>query len=215
MSRSHGLLALLSMQLACSSPPSSDVKAALEKLASSDPQVVADAFPAAAGRLSERISDEERGAVVAALEKGMSIGPARVVAALERDRSGTATRRYARAMLESGRGDVLGGQLALVLRAGDASASAVEVLSRSEQRDGSTWFPTAEDAGFFAGAIAWALEQLPDPASPAAALAAGMKVRPRMETESWSEWLRAVSLGDGAGARVSEPVADQFDRASR
>jgi hypothetical protein len=190
-------------------------------LAAADPAVAAETFLEASRRLNDGQSVAELAPLVSAMERAMSNHPRPLIAALESGIGGDgAIRRYAKAMLDAGRGEPLGRQLAVILRGGDPQAEIRSALSTSSFRDGSVWFDDAEDAGFFAGAVAWALERQPDPASAAAGLADGLRVaRPSsIPLEgSWREWLRdAVFPPSGAeSARPGVPALHTFDTAFR
>jgi hypothetical protein len=203
--------------LACSDlePRSAEVTAALRALDSADLAAATRAFVVVAGCLGRRIDTDERAALTAALDSAMAVRPAALVASLEVDRETLAVRRYAEAMTASGRGESLGRQLAPVLRGGDAAATPVEALGRRENKDGSSWFPVAEDAGFFAGAVAWGTGKSPDPGAAAAAVAVGLGCRPEREKETWTDWVQAMSLRDCATGDRVRAGAREFERALR
>jgi hypothetical protein len=209
--------ALASGLLACSDPEPrpAEVTAALRALDSADPDTAMHAFVEVAGRLARRIDAGERAALIAALDSAMTARPAELVASLEAYRRTLAVRRYAEAMIAGGRGESLGRQLALVLRGGDAAASPVEVLGRRENKDGSFWFPAAENAGFFAGAVAWGIEKSPDPRAASAAVAVGLGCRPEGEKDTWTDWVQAMSLRDCATGDRVRAGAREFERALR
>lgn len=225
MMRTHLALVLtgaLWMQLpgcADDPPPSPAHTSALRDLAGSDPAAVAEAFVLASRRLNDGTPEEERAALVAALEKAITANPVALVGTLETTFGGvSAVRRYAEAMMAIERSEGLGRQIAALVRGGAPGASPIEALSRSEPRDGSVWYPLADDAGFFVGCVAWALERSARPSVTAAGMAAGLGV-PRSEnageTESWSGWLRSASIGAAPGARLPEPAARVFNGAFR
>lgn len=82
--------------------------------------------------------------------------PVGVADRLERDIGGKAAlRRYATAMIEQGRAEHLGRQLARIQSQADA-------LARPEDKDGSTWYPRAEDAGFLSGGVGAVLASHPE-----------------------------------------------------
>lgn len=82
--------------------------------------------------------------------------PVGVVDRLERDIGGkSALYRYATAMIEQGQAEHLGRQLAMIQNQGEA-------LAQPEDKDGSTWYPHAEDAGFLTGGVGAALASRPD-----------------------------------------------------
>jgi hypothetical protein len=190
-------------------------------LAASEPAVVAESFLEASRRLNDGLGASELEPLVSAMERAMSANPRAHIATLESSIGGdSAVRRYAKSMLETGRGEPLGRQLAVILRGGDPRADVRSALSMSSARDGSVWFDNAEDAGFFAGAVAWALEQQADPASAAASLAAGLGAEiPRRTPVSggWRTWLRDVVFPPDAGerARPGVPAEHAFDQAFR
>jgi hypothetical protein len=190
-------------------------------LAASDPAVAAKSFLEASRRLNDGLSGAELEPLVSAMERAMSGNPRTFIATLESGIGGdSAIRRYAKAMLETGRGEPLGRQLAVILRGGDPRAQIPSALNMSSPRDGSVWFDNAEDAGFFAGAVAWALEQQADPAAAAASLAAGLGVEiPSSNSVSgnWRTWLRDVVFAPNAreGARPGVPAEHTFDQAFR
>ncbi len=190
-------------------------------LAASDPAVAAESFLEASRRLNDGLSATELEPLVSAMERAMSGNPRALIATLESSIGGDgAIRRYAKAMLETGRGEPLGRQLAVVLRGGDPRADIRSALSKSLPREGSVWFDNAEDAGFFAGAVAWALEKQSDSASAAASLAAGLRVEIPSSSPvsgSWRAWLHDVVFPPrtGDGARPSVPAEHTFDQAFR
>jgi hypothetical protein len=190
--------------------------AALADPSASDPAVVADAFVVASGRLNDDLPADERDEVIAVLAEAVSADPARVTAELERGLGGdSALRRYAGAMLDTGRGEALGRQMALVLRGGDPQADPHRVLTRSEEKDGSVWFPVAEDAGFFAGAVAMALETSSDPDVAAAGIASGLGTPELPDVEvagSWSRWVQIAALSpDPSRPDVGTPAEQAFN----
>lgn len=190
----------------------------LERLRSSDLSAAAEAFLAASRTLARSQRAEDRETAVAALEQTLSKHPVEMIAMLESHFGGaTALRRYAQAMLGSSRGQALGSQLALALRGGDPTASIGTVLSAATQRDGSAWHGVAEDAGFFAGAVACALERHANPAAAATDLAAGLRQPPPdpQGRVDWSEWLRAAALAPerDTGAKVSAAALRTFNLA--
>jgi hypothetical protein len=190
-------------------------------LAASDPAVAAESFLTASRLLNDGFKATELEPLVSAMERAMLGNPRALIATLESSIGGdSAIRRYAKAMLETGRGESLGRQLAVTLRGGDSRADIRSALSVSSPRDGSVWFDNAEDAGFFTGAVAWAIEQQSDPASAAAGLAAGLGVEIPSGNPvggSWREWLRNVVFPPNAGerARPGVPAEHTFDQAFR
>jgi hypothetical protein len=190
-------------------------------LAASDPNVVAGSFLEVSRRLNDGQGTADLAPLVSAMERAMASNPRALVAKLESSVGGDgAIRRYAKAMLDAGRSEPLGRQLAVILRGGDPQAEIRSALSKSSPRDGSVWFDNAEDAGFFAGAVAWALERQSDPGSAAAGLAAGLRVAiPSSDPleGDWRAWLRdAVFPPDGPeSARPGVPAVQAFDMAFR
>ncbi|WP_156334177.1 MULTISPECIES: hypothetical protein [unclassified Shinella] len=73
---------------------------------------------------------------------------------LEGFRAGKALRQYASSMLTDGQADRLEKQWAALVADPDA-------LARAERKDGSLWWPRAEDVGFFTGGVSYALSKHP------------------------------------------------------
>lgn len=213
------LLTALSLGLfACADPepPRPTMPDPLAALHSQDAAAVAHAFVVVSERLEQGTEGRDRAAVTASLEQAVSQNPAGVNSFLEIEHAGAAVRRYAEAMLETGRGEQLGRQLAAILRGGDAKVSPRDSLGRGDDHDGAVRFPRAQEAGFFAGAVAWALDRTSDPAGAAARVAAGLGCPAGRASDSWGEWLRAASLrGCGGGDAVPGGAAHQFDLAFR
>lgn len=69
-----------------------------------------------------------------------------------------ALRTYLSAMLDFDQSAALVDQLFIVLSAGRPGDTMADALGKPEKKDGSVWFPLAEQAGFFAGGLASVLE---------------------------------------------------------
>jgi hypothetical protein len=189
----------------------------------------AESFLAASRRLNDGLNAAELKSVVSGMERALTSDPRDLTSILESSVGGdAAVRRYANAMMDAGRSEALGRQLSVILRGGDPGADIRSALSKSVPQDGSVWFDNAEDAGFFAGAIAWALERQSDPRSVAEGLAAGLRVSValpsgpssanRSRRESWSAWLREAmfpSVTRAGATRPSAPALHTFDAAFR
>lgn len=134
------------------------------------------------------------------LARAVDADPFGIAVLLQNETGGRkALHRYAAVMLETGEGQRLGAQWAVIV--GDAKA-----MGRSEQKDGGVWYPVAEDAGFFTGGILAALEQRAE-AVPAFSTGAGI-VEPTPDQDVL-EWLvRQIALPDG-------PARDALRRAAR
>ncbi|MCA0340457.1 hypothetical protein [Shinella sp. DD12] len=118
---------------------------------------------------------------------------------LEGFRAGRALRQYTSSMLTDGQADRLGKQWAALVADPD-------VLARAERKDGSLWWPRAEDVGFFTAGVSYALSKHPQ------AIQAFSKGAGRPEPKAGQEieeWLNE------AAASLSRPARSAFDRAFR
>lgn len=211
---SLAMLALPACRGGESQPPGAPSASA--GLTATDPAVVAESFIEASRALTDSAVP-----IVSDMERAMSTDPRVLVSMLETSAGGgTAARRYAKAMLDSDRGEALGRQLDIVLRGGDPQQSISTALSKSFPRDESAFFDNAEDAGFFAGAVAWALEEQADPRRAASRLALGLHVSVSADDPpegSWNDWIRDIVFprDSSKSARPGVPAEHAFDRAFR
>jgi hypothetical protein len=153
--------------------------------------VTGDTFIAATAEIDD--------ARLAALADAFDADPVGVVDRLERDAGGrSALRRYLAAMLDHDEAARLGRQSAMVL-------SDAQSLARPETQDGGVWYPHAEDAGFFTGAVAAAL------ASKRATIGdfARGAGRPAPSVEDLETWLSAPA------SDLPRPARAAFDDAFR
>ena len=148
---------------------------------------------------------------------------------LERSGGGKrALRAYAQAMLEDGNLVPLVDQLHAVMHGGAPAGNLAEALNAPQYQDGSVWFPQAEQAGFFAGAIAAVLdgkgiddgqplgeflswiEGQHGPSEASRTIAQRFGVRPLTEEETVAEWMLAVFTN--SASQVSVPAAQWFEK---
>jgi len=145
--------------------------------------------------------------------------PMAVADTLERDTGGhRAIVRYAAAMLDTGQADRLATQTVLVLRAGNPNARIHDILGRPEEKDGGTWFPRAEEAGYFLGGIAAAVARHPARGEYVEALRERLQLEPMPEDEPLEQWLvvsTTAADGDALGGAAMEWFEKGFDSASR
>ena len=148
---------------------------------------------------------------------------------LERSGGGKrALRAYAQAMLEDDNLVPLVDQLHAVMHGGAPTGNLAEALNAPQYQDGSVWFPHAEQAGFFAGAIAAVLDGKGiDDGEPLGAflswiegrhgsseasrtIAQRFGVLPPTEEETVAEWMLAVFTN--SSSQVSVPAAQWFEK---
>lgn len=148
---------------------------------------------------------------------------------LERSGGGKrALRAYALAMIEDGNMVPLVDQLHGVMHGGAPTGNFAEALNAPQYQDGSVWFPQAEQAGFFAGAIAAVLDgkSIDDgkplgkllswiegqavPAEASQAIADRFGVRPPAVEETVAEWMLRVFTN--SASQVSVPAAQWFEK---
>lgn len=141
---------------------------------------------------------------------------------------GRALRAYAQAMIEDGNLVPLADQLHAVMHGDAPAGNLAEALNAPQYQDGSVWFPQAEQAGFFAGAIAAVLdgkgiddgkplgeflswiEGQNGPSEASQAIAERFGVRPPTEEETVAEWMLAVFTN--SESQVSVPAAQWFEK---
>ena len=145
--------------------------------------------------------------------------PMAVANTLERDSGGRgAILRYAAAMLDTGQADRLATQTVLVLRAGNPNARIHDILGQGEEKDGGTWFPRAEEAGYFLGGVAVAVSRDSARAEYLEAQRERLRREPMPEAEPRGPW-RVVSTtradGEALDGAAMEWFEKGFDAASR
>lgn len=190
MSRVSGFLAAIAVIVATAHPGMAQQHA---------PQTWQDFIPFALEL--DKAAGEDRSIRLEQLATLFEADTADVSDSLERDTGGrAAAQAYIRALLETNQAERLADQLALVLVDGE--------INTPVEQDGSTWFPLAEQAGFFTGAAIAVIAEAPQRDTAIAAIAAKLAVPPPVG--DLGEWLpQALS------ASLSPPVMTWFDKGYR
>ncbi|UXN67993.1 hypothetical protein N8A98_00265 (plasmid) [Devosia neptuniae] len=171
----------------------------------------------------------QRAPQLALLGAALLENPVAISDDLERSGGGKrALRAYAQAMIEDGNLVPLVHQLHVVMHGGAPAGNLAEALNASRYQDGSVWFPQAEQAGFFAGAIAAVLDgkSIDDgnavgdflswvegqngPSKASETIAQRFGVRPPAAEETVAEWMLAVFTN--SASQVSVPAAQWFEK---
>lgn len=141
----------------------------------------------------------------------------------------TALRVYVQAMLEDGRSEELAEHVLHILHAGQLARPIADVLNTSDRQDGSTWFPLAEQAGFFLGGVAAVLDcKTSTGGAPSISfewfgadsrardletLAERLDMQPPAENETAADWL--LNGTTNSGSALSPPAALWFEKGFR
>ncbi|MGE6783861.1 hypothetical protein ACQKGL_15230 [Ensifer adhaerens] len=125
--------------------------------------------------------------------------PLGVASYLESFGANKALQHYALSMLADGQADRLGKQWAALI-------ADQKGLAKAERKDGSVWWPQAEDVGFFTGGIAAALDRYPQAVRAFSKGAGRAEPTPGQDID---EWLA------NAAAPLSHPARSAFNRALR
>ncbi|KFC68250.1 hypothetical protein FF80_01974 [Devosia sp. LC5] len=141
----------------------------------------------------------------------------------------TALRVYVLAMLEDGRGEELAEHVLHVLHAGQRGRPIADVLNTADQQDGSTWFPLAEQAGFFLGGVAAVLDGKAETGgNPSIGfgwfganettrdltlLAERLGMQPPAENQTAADWL--LNGQTNLASALSRPAAQWFEKGFR
>lgn len=145
--------------------------------------------------------------------------PMAVADTLERDIGGHgAILRYAMAMLDTGQADRLATQTVLVLRSGNPNARIHDILGQPEEKDGGTWFPRAEEAGYFLGGVAAAVSGHAARDEYLEALRERLQLEPVPADEPLDQWLVVNTTradGDVLNGGAMDWFEKGFDSASR
>ena len=177
-----------------------------------------------------KLSPEQLQGRLDQLNAALAADPISVGDALEAGIGGRAALRlYVHAMLAQGRDRDLAEQAARILHAGQLDRPFAQTLNTVEYQDGSSWFPLAEQAGFFLGGIAAVFDgqvhggsfTLPDLADLGGdkaeqarmRLAERLDIDPPAKREMAADWLLSALTRSSNG--LSRPAAQWFDKGFR